>query len=163
MPDRDVQTLIMQAGEIRTESRDLRAAILDFQDSLRRGLFRATVQGIAMVIFAVIFAVSLLGYLTSKSWTCDPLSLKDGSLQYKVCDVFFPQTTQQVKYLKTIQQSQTDAAKALSIVQNLETTINDVKSRLNPSTPTEISPTGKRTCEILASINPSSPNLAGCP
>jgi len=109
MPDRDVQSLIVQAGEIRTESRDLRKAILDFQDALRRGLIRASIQGVVMVFIGIVMAISFLGIL-SKPYTCDGgnLSHQIDSWHYKVCNVVFPQTGTQAKTLKATR----DATKA---------------------------------------------------
>jgi hypothetical protein len=101
MPDREIQSLIMQAGEIRVESQELRGAIYEFRDTLKRGLFRASVQGVVIVVLAVIFSITIIGFL-SKPYTCDAgnLSNQIGSWHYKVCNVIFPSAGTQAKALK---------------------------------------------------------------
>jgi hypothetical protein len=168
--DREVQALIQQAGQIRSESQTLREAMLSFEDRLRRGLFRATVQGVVMVICAVIFAVSLLGYLTSKTWTCDPLSLNDKGFRYEVCDLAFPQTTQQARFFKAnaaagaaTQQLVADLKAGLDVQAKQDAILNEINSRLNPATPNDASPTLKKVCAVLREVRPDSPELKGCP
>ena len=170
MPDREIQSLIMQAGEIRTEAEQLRLATADFAETLRRGLVRATIQGVLLTLAAVVIAVSFLGYLTSKSWTCDPLALNDKGFRYEVCDLFFPQTTQQARFFKATaaagaatQQLVTDLKAGIETQNEIKKTIDEINTRLNPATPAEVSPTQRKVCAVLRELDPDNPELKGCP
>lgn len=106
--DREIQSLIIQAGQINSESQQLRQAIEEFSTVLRRGMLRSTVQGMAMIIIGIMLAVSFLGLL-AQTYTCDAenLSHQKGSGHYKVCAVIFPQIVPQVANI----QKQAAAAK----------------------------------------------------
>lgn len=101
MPDRELQAAIMAAGEIKSESRDLRAAIAEFAELLHRGLIRSTVQGMVMIIVGIMLAITFIGVL-SQPWSCDAtnLSRQQGSVHYKACAVIFPQVVPQVANIK---------------------------------------------------------------
>lgn len=96
-PDRELQAAIMAAGEIKTESRELRLAIKEFAELLRKGLIRSTIQGLAMIVVGIMLAITFLGLL-SQTWSCDAGNLagQKGSLRYKACAVIFPQIIPQV-------------------------------------------------------------------
>jgi hypothetical protein len=99
--DREIQSLVMQAGAIRTDSKELREAIYEFRDTLRRGLIRSSFQGIAMIVVGIMLAITFLGLL-SQTYTCDATNLakQKGSAHYKVCAVVFPQIIPQVSNLQ---------------------------------------------------------------
>lgn len=96
-PDRELQAAIMAAGEIKAESGELRAAIREFAELLRKGLIRSTLQGLAMIVIGIMLAITFLGLL-SQTWTCDAANLagQKGSFHYKACSVIFPQIVPQV-------------------------------------------------------------------
>lgn len=170
MPEREIEALLEQTRAIRAEASELRLATQEFAETLRRGLVRATVQGIILTFAAVVIAVSFLGYLTGKSWTCDPTALKSGSVGYWICDKAFPQTTQQARFLDESRKANAAVAQlVVDLKQGLETqkrqddVLHEIDQRLNPGKPSDLSVGAKRTCEILRKLVPTSPSLEGCP
>lgn len=164
-PDRELQAAIIAAGEIKSESRELRDAIREFADLLHRGLIRSTVQGLAMIVVGIMLAITFLGLL-SQTWSCDAgnLAQQKGSLHYKACAVIFPQIVPQVAGIQKaaiaakVQADQaTQVNEGIALLRDMKPLLDDVQGRLKGT-----SPTATRICAILRKLDPKSPDLKGC-
>lgn len=129
--DGSVQDLIDQAHDVKTETVALREAVIDFADITRRGLIRATWQGILMIVGGIILAVSLLGYL-GQDYTCGPTYFVEhpGSTREKVCKVVFPQTEQQMNQIKAAEREHDLAVERNRKLDEILEFIEEVRPRI---------------------------------
>lgn len=163
--------VLSQTANLRTEAQILRTATQDFADTLRRGLVRATIQGVLLTLAAIIIAISFLGYLTSKSWTCDPTVLvkQEGSVRYHVCDVAFPQVGQAVRQIKATQAAAKAASDAaikvndgVKELDDIKGVLLDVQGRLNPGPSGPVTPTAHNVCVLLKRVAPETDEAKTC-
>lgn len=118
------QKLLDEAQAVRDSARDLTDSVEKFANITRKGLLRATWQGVIQIVLGVFLAVSLLGY-SSQTWSCNPgvLLNQEGSIRDRICTIIFPQIKTQKTAIKT---AKAQAAEQLAREQELKEKLDKI-------------------------------------